>query len=162
MNKTGRISDLLVRAGLINSSGLERALEVQSKTAGSLVKVLVDMGLVDESAASIAIAQELRLEYVGADIPEVLPETKALLPLEFCRIRLVAPLGLRSNLLRLAMVDSLDYSTIQDVMFRTSKEVVAVVASESAILTMLGQFQSDATEGQNIYEMLTSLTPEGE
>src|ERR1039457_2251378 len=162
MNKPGGISELLLRAGLINSSGLERAHEVQSKNGGSLSKALVDLGLIGESAASAAIAQELRLEYVGADIPEVLPETKALLPIEFCRNRLVAPLGLKSNVLRLAMVDPLDYSTIQDVMFRTSKDVVAVVACESVILTLLGQFQPDAIESQQIYEMLTKLTPEGE
>jgi len=162
VNKTGVISDLLLRVGLINSSGLERALEVQSKTGGSLGKILADLGLVDESVASAAIAKELRLEYVGADIPEVLTETEGLLPIEFCRKRLVAPLSLENNSLRLAMVNPLDYSTIQDVMFRTNKEVVAVVASESAILALLNHFQSDAIDNQKTYEMLTGLTPEGE
>jgi type IV pilus assembly protein PilB len=162
VNKTGVISDLLLRVGLINSSGLERALEVQSKTGGSLGKILADLGLVDESVASAAIAKELRLEYVGADIPEVLTETEGLLPIEFCRKRLVAPLSLENNSLRLAMVNPLDYSTIQDVMFRTNKEVAAVVASESVILALLGHFQSDAIDNQKTYEMLTGLTPEGE
>src|ERR1700676_1455496 len=162
VNKTGVISDLLLRVGLINSSGLERALEVQSKTGGSLGKILADLGLVDESVASAAIAKELRLEYVGADIPEVLTETEGLLPIEFCRKRLVAPLSLENNSLRLAMVNPLYYSTIQDVMFRTNKEVVAVVASESAILALLGHFQSDASESQATYEMLTNVIPEGE
>jgi type IV pilus assembly protein PilB len=162
MNKTGVISDLLLRAGLINSSGLERALEVQTKTGGSLGTILAELGLLDESAASAAIAKELRLDYVGADLPEVLTETEGLLPVEFCRKRLVAPLSLESNSLRLAMVNPLDYSTIQDVMFRTGKEVVAVVASESAVLALLDHFQSDAIDSQKTYQMLTGLNPEGE
>jgi len=162
VNKTSMTGDLLLRVGLINSSGLERALEIQSNTAGSLGRILADLGLVDESATSAAIAKELRLECLGANTPEVPPEIEGLLPIEFCRKRLVAPLGLRSNSLRLAMVDPLDYSTIQDVMFRTSKEVVAVVASETAILTLLGHFQSDAIDSQKTYEMLTGQAPEGE
>jgi len=162
MKKIGGINDLLIRSGLINSSELEQALEVQSKNGGSLGKALVDLGLVDETAASAAIAHELRLGYIGADVSEVLPETKALLSLEFCRDHLVAPLGLKGNLLRLAMVNPLDYSTIQDVMFRTSKEVVAEVASESVIPSLLGNLQFDAGQSQQIFEMLTNLTPEDE
>jgi type IV pilus assembly protein PilB len=162
VSKTNAISDLLIRTGLINSSGLARALEVQGRTGGSLGKILASLGLVDESAVSKVIAQELRLDYVGADIPVVLTETEGLLPIEFCRKRLVAPLALQSNSLRLAMVDPLDYSTIQDVMFRTSKEVVAVVASESVIQVLLGHCQSDEIESQKTYETLTSLAPEGE
>jgi type IV pilus assembly protein PilB len=162
VSRAGAISDLLLRTGLINSMGLARALEVQGKTGASLGKILADLGLVDESEVSRVIAQELRLDYVGAYIPVASPETEGLLPIEFCRKRLVAPLTLQSNSLRLAMVDPLDYSTIQDVMFRTSKEVVAVVASESVIQALLGHFQSDEIESQKTYEILTSLVPEGE
>ena len=63
------------------------------------------------------------------------------------------------NSLRFAMVDTLDYPTIQDVKFRTGKEVVAVVAGESAILAMLGHSQSEAIESQKTCEMLTNATP---
>ena len=162
MNKANLTSDVLIRAGLVDSSDLRQALDIQSKSGGSLGKILADLGLADESAVSTAIAQELRLECVGANLPEVLPETAALLPIDFCQKRLVVPLGLRGNALRLAMVDPLDYSTIQDVMFRTSKEVVAVVANESAILALVGYFQSDLIESQKTYKMLTNATPEGE
>jgi Type II secretion system (T2SS), protein E, N-terminal domain len=137
MNKS--VEDLLARAALIDSSGIERALEIQSKSGGSLSKILADLGL-----------------------PEVLPQPTGLLPMDFCRERLVVPLSLKGNSLRLAMVNPLDYPTIQDVIFRTGKEVIAVAASESAVLSLLGQSQSDAIESQNIYETLTSANPEGE
>jgi type IV pilus assembly protein PilB len=137
MNKS--VEDLLAQAELIDSSGIERALEIQSKNGGSLSKILGDLGL-----------------------PEVLPEPTGLLPMDFCRERSVVPLSLKGNSLRLAMVNPLDYPTIQDVTFRTGKEVIAVAASESAVLSLLGQSQSDAIESQNIYEMLTSANPEGE
>jgi type IV pilus assembly protein PilB len=121
MNTSGAISDLLMRAALVDSVGLKRALEVQSKSGGSLGKILADLGLADENAVCAAIARELRLECVGPNLPEVQPETAQLLPIDFCRRRLVVPLSLSGKSLRLAMVDPLDYATIQDVMFRTSK-----------------------------------------
>jgi type IV pilus assembly protein PilB len=162
MNSSGRISDLLIRAGIIDSSGLDRALEIQSKNGGSLGKILADLGLAEENAVAAAIARELRLDCAGPNPPEVLPEIVGLLPVDFCRKRLVAPLSVKDKSLRLAMVDPLDYATIQDVKFRTSKEVVAVSASESAILSLLGQSHSEVSESQMTYEMLTNVIPEGE
>jgi type IV pilus assembly protein PilB len=137
MNKS--VEDFLARAALVDSSGIERALEIQAKSGGTLSKILADLGL-----------------------PEFLPEPAGLLPMDFCRERLVVPLGLKGNSLRLAMVNPLDYPTIQDVTFRTGKEITAVAASESAILSLLGLSQSDAIENQNIYQMLTKAIPEGE
>jgi type IV pilus assembly protein PilB len=133
------IEDFLARAALIDSSGIERALEIQAKSGGPIGKILAELGL-----------------------PEFLPETTGLLPIDFCRERLVVPLGLKGNSLRLAMVNPLDYPTIQDVTFRTGKEITAVAASESAVLSLLRLSPSDAIESQNIYEMLTGATPEGE
>ena len=79
MNKGSAISERVIRAAVVDSSRLERALEIQLKSGDSLRKILANLGLVDESAVSAAIAKELRLECLGADLPEILPETARLL-----------------------------------------------------------------------------------
>src|ERR1700730_17027312 len=160
--KLGMVGELLIRSGVIDSSGLDRALEAQSKGGLSLGKALADLGLADEGAVSAAIAQGLQLECLSAELPEIETAMGALLPAKFCHKHLVVPLSLKGNSLRLGMADPLDYSTIQDVMFRTSKQVVAVVASQTAILALLSQSRSDPTENQLSYEMLTGAIPEGE
>ncbi len=162
MAKHGMIGDLLLRAGLVDSSMLERALEIQSKSGVSLGKVLADLGLTDEDAVSAAIARGLQLESLGSELPEIASGVTELLPKEFCRKRMVVPLSLRGNSLRLALADPLDFSTIQDVMFRTSREVVAVVATQTAILALLDRFHSVAEETQETYKLLASVKPEGE
>src|ERR1700676_2310564 len=146
MSKYSMIGDLLIREALIDSSGLDRALEAQSKGGLSLGKALADLGLADEGAVASAIAKGLQLESLGSTLPEIPPDLHALLPIDFCHKQLVVPLSLKGNSLRLGMADPLDYSTIQDVMFRTSKQVVAVVASQTAILALLSQSHSDPTE----------------
>jgi len=162
MTKSSGIGELLVRAGLIDASGLSRAVEIQSKGEVSLGRAMADLGLADENAVSAAIAGALRLECLGAELPDIAPELEALLPMKFCQKHFVVPLNLKGNSLRLAMADPLDYPTIQDVMFRSSKEVVPVVASQTSIVTLLNKFPSEAVEAEETYESLTGAVPEGE
>src|SRR3984893_2234240 len=160
--KLGMVGELLIRSGVIDSSGLNRAQEIQSKAGVSLGKALADLGLASEDAVSAAIAQGLQLECLSAELPEIETAMGALLPAKFCHKHLVVPLSLKGNALRLGMADPLDYSAIQDVMFRTSKQVVPVVGSQTSIVTLLNRFPSQAVEGQETYENLTGSISEGE
>jgi type IV pilus assembly protein PilB len=160
--KPGMVGELLIRSGVIDSSGLNRAQEIQSKASVSLGKALSDLGLATEDAVCAAIAEGLQLECLSPELPEIPAEIGALLPAEFCHKHLVAPLNLKGNSLRLAMADPLDYSTIQDVMFRTSKQVLPVVASQSSIVLLLSRFPSEDVEGQDTYADLIGTIPEGE
>jgi type IV pilus assembly protein PilB len=134
------IGELLVRAGLIDSPALAQARELQQKDGTSLANALATLGLADEGAVSAAIAESLHLELLRGDIPETLPEVVALLPGDFCRKRLTVPLTVQGSALRLALADPMDYSTTQDIEFRTGKRVLAVVAGESAIQSLLNKF----------------------
>jgi type IV pilus assembly protein PilB len=156
MSKDALIGDHLVRTGLIDSSGLSRGREAQQKEGISLGKALANLGLADEEAVSAAIAKTLHLELLTGDKPELRPEIAALLPGDFCRKRLVAPLGFEGHALRVAFVDPMDFATTQDVEFRTGKRVVAVVASQSSILSLLDQLYPTDSPG------LAAEVPQGE
>ena len=146
MSKDALIGDLLVRAGLIDSSGLSRAREAQQKQGLSLGNALISLGLADEEAVSAATAKCLHLELLTGDRPEVLPQVAALLPSDFCHKRSIAPLSLEAHALRVAFADPMDFATTQDVEFRTGKRVVAVVASQSLIRSLLEHlYPADST-----------------
>jgi type IV pilus assembly protein PilB len=162
VTRSNALGDLLVRAGLIDSSGLSRAMEVQAKGNVSLGRALADLGLADENAVSASIAQGLRIECLSAELPEIAPELEDLLPMKFCQRHFVVPLSLQGNSLRLGMADPLDYPTIQDAMFRTSKEVVPVAASQTSIAELLNRFSPGSVEAEETYESLTGAVPAGE
>ena len=143
MPKKAAIADLLVREGIIDSSGLSLAREAQEKYAISLSKALATLGLADEQRQVGAIAKSLHLESLIGELPEVAAEAAIVLAADFCRKRLVAPLSLQGKTLRLALVDPMDYSTIQDVEFRTGKRVVAVVSGETHIQTLIHKIYPD-------------------
>ncbi|HEV2489534.1 MAG TPA: ATPase, T2SS/T4P/T4SS family [Candidatus Acidoferrales bacterium] len=162
MNKPSAIGALLVREGLVDEFGLGRALTLQSKEGLSLGRALADLGLADENAVCAAIAKGFRLELLAAEPPAIEPELQTLLPVKFCQRKLVVPLSVKGKSLRLGMADPLDYSTIQDVKFQTSKEVAPVAATQTAILTLLSKFRSEAVEAEETYESLIRSVPEGE
>lgn len=131
------IGDLLVRSGIIDAAGLALARETQEKNGTSLSSALTALGLADEIGLAAAIAQSMRLEALGPELPVVPAEVAALLPCDFCRKRTVLPLSLQGKILRLALADPMDYSTIQDAEFRSGKRVLAVVASTAQIQTLI-------------------------
>jgi type IV pilus assembly protein PilB len=137
MAKEAAIGDLLVRSGIIDAAGLARAREAQEKNAISLSNALVTLGLADEQSVVEAIARSTRLEALLPVLPEVSADVAALLPADFCRKRAVAPLSLQGKILRMALADPTDYSTIQDAEFRSGKRVLAVVASHTQIHSLI-------------------------
>jgi type IV pilus assembly protein PilB len=139
MVKETAIGDLLVRSGIIDATGLARAREVQEKNGISLSKALATLGLADEQNMAEAIAQNMRLEALGPELPQVPAEVVSLLPSDFCRKRAVVPLSLQGKILRLVIADPMDYSTIQDAEFRSGKRVLAVVGGHSLIQSLIQQ-----------------------
>jgi len=143
--KETAIGDLLVRSGIIDSSGLARARVAQEKNGISLSKALTTLGLADENGMVVAIAKSMRLEALASELPEIPTEIAALLPADFCRKRGVVPLSLQGKILRLVLADPTDYSTIQDAEFRSGKRILAVVASHAQIQKLIQQIYPEET-----------------
>jgi type IV pilus assembly protein PilB len=139
MEKEFALGHILVRAGLIDDVGLAAAREAQGKEGVSLARALVMLGLADEQGVTSAIAKALKLEFLGGELPDVPVEVAALLPGDFCHMRTIVPLSAQGKVLRVAVEDPLDYSTTQDIEFRTGKRVVAVVASQNSIQALLNR-----------------------
>jgi type IV pilus assembly protein PilB len=117
------------------------------------------LGLANEREIAAAIAQSLRLELLKDEESAILPEIINLLPGDFCRKRLVVPLGLQGKILQVAFADPTDYTITQDIEFRTGKRVLAVVTTESTIQLLLTQFYP--AEG-SAEEMLATAGTHGE
>ena len=126
-----KLGEILIELGLIDEAGLKRALEVQNREGGTLGRAVSGLGLANEQQVTHALADWFRLECLSR--PEAVPSVASILPADFCRKRLVAPMGIEARSLRLAMADPLDIAAIQDVEFRTGLTVIPVVASESIV-----------------------------
>lgn len=163
MTKYSKVGDFLVSEGLIDAAALDLAVEARARTGVSLGKALADLSPADENAVTSAIARLLQLELLDQTPVAIAPDVRALLPIVFCRKHLVMPLSVSGKSLRLAMADPTDSSTIQDGIFKSSKQVVAVAATETMVLTLLsGSSTDDVAESQQAYDMLSCVNPEGQ
>jgi type IV pilus assembly protein PilB len=155
------VGDLLIRQGVIDAAGLARAIEARSAPDTTLGRALADLGIADESVVAATIARALHLEYLGGDMPDVSTKIAGLLTAEFCQKRGVAPLGLEGAVLRLAVSDPLDDSIMQDVGFRTGRNTVAVVVTQTW-LDLLCRRIYPKEDAPTQYDMLSSVSPAGE
>ena len=161
MSTHGFVGDLLIRAGVVDAAGLALGLGAQSRDM-TLGRALARLGLAEESAVAAAIASGLHVEYLGGEPPSVAEAVAALLPVEFCRKRGLAPLDLDGNVLRVAVTNPMDYSDLQDVAFRTGKKTVAVVVTQTWLEALIRRMYPDDDGGQLSYDMLADVKPAGE
>jgi type IV pilus assembly protein PilB len=161
MSSHGFVGDQLIRAGVVDAAGLARGVEVQSRKAMTLGRALASLGLAEESAVAAAIASALHLEHLGGEPPEVGEVIAALLPEAFCRKHGVAPIGVDGKVLRVAVINPMDYSILQDVAFRTGKKAVAVVVTETWLEKLFRKLYPEPNRAAT-YSMLNAEKPAGE
>jgi type IV pilus assembly protein PilB len=114
------------------------------------------LGLANEQQVCHAIADWFRLECLSR--PDAVPSVASILPADFCRKRLVAPMGIENRNLRLAMADPLDIAAIQDVEFRTGLTVVPVVAGESVVTAVIDRLYPPTDRTDEILDLAGDLT----
>jgi type IV pilus assembly protein PilB len=127
------MGDLLVRAGLITTEQLERALAEQSHTGGKLGEVLVRQKLLTEEQIAESLAEQKGLEHVNLATYFIDRTAAALLPVRVARRRGIIPIGFREDYILLAMADPLDVEAADETQILTGYKVIPVVSSASQV-----------------------------
>src|SRR5689334_9603613 len=117
------LGDLLVKDALIDPSGLLRAMELSKKDGISLGKAIAALSLGEEGAVCRALARKLQIDCLAWEGIESLALDPSLLPAAVCRTNFVVRLSIEAYSPRLAVINPMDYATIQEIEFRTSKRV---------------------------------------
>ncbi len=136
-----RLSDVLIREGLITPVQLEEALRSQARFGGRLGTNLVKMKMVEESDVVRCLGKQLDLPFVSAErLLSVPPNIIGLIPKEIARKYKVVPLSLVNKRLTVAMLDPSNLAAIDTVSFMTGYVVSPAVCSELRILQALEQY----------------------
>jgi type IV pilus assembly protein PilB len=146
---------VLVASGAVSERQVEAALEEQRETRERLGVILVRRG-VDPEAVARALARQLRLDYAP---PPLRPEASALaLVPRAPALRLgLVPLSATARSLRVAMVDPLDASAIDDLQFRTGRRAEPVVATAVSV----ARAQAEAYGDEAARRVISRLVPPG-
>lgn len=128
-----RLAEVLLKEGVINRDQYQRALEEYDRTSRSLVRILTEMGLLEEKVRIDILRKTCDCEYVR--LHNVVPssEVSSYLNQEMCYRIHVVPIRFEGSSVLIAMEDPTDMRTITDVEMLFGRSVKPVLATAEDI-----------------------------
>jgi type IV pilus assembly protein PilB len=138
-----RLGSMLVQKEYVTEEQLAAALKLQQETGAKLGEALVKLHAVTEYQVAEAVAAQKKMKV--AVLEEIFPNPAAvsLLSEKFERVRQVLPYEFDDGRLLVAMVNPLDVVTIDDVQMMTRRDIVPMVATETALNATLDYYYSN-------------------
>ena len=132
--KRKKLGQILVGAGLITEDQLVEALAEQKNTKGKhLGRIIVEKKWARNEDICQALSQQLNIPYVKLSELEISKEVLQTITRKRANRKLIFPYRMTGRRLRLAMANPLDYTTIDEVKFRTGLDISVAVATEEDI-----------------------------
>lgn len=129
-----RLGELLLEGGCLTQTNLKRGLDEQKKSGKRLGEVLIQMQLISESQMAQSLASLIGMKYVKPTSLKIDPHLFMIIPEVLARRHLAVPLESRNKKLTVAMVDPLDYESINDLRFHAGMAIDPVMATRKEIL----------------------------
>ena len=136
-NRHKKLGDLLVEAGVLKKSDLQKALQTQKNSSKKVGQILIDMGAVDDVQIAEALSSQLNIPYLRLHGIEILPKVIATIPAEMAENYLLLPIEERGGELVVAMANPLEFYALDDMRFITQKHIKINVAPQGDVLAAI-------------------------
>ena len=115
-----RLGQVLVKMGQTTREKVHEALEIQREKGGPLGQILLDLGYIDESALSFALAFQAGMEYVDLETTDIPEEVIRQIPAQMANAYKVVPLEYdeADNHLVVALGSADNFRAVDDLRFR--------------------------------------------
>lgn len=143
MREKQRLGDMLVQANIITQEQLEKALVEQREKKERLGKTLTRLGFVTEETILNFLGSQMNIPYIDLEQVDIERFGKTLRDevLEpIVKRHLAVPIGLKENVLTVAMADPLDVFAIDEIRAVTGFDVRPVVAKEEQIKEAIDKY----------------------
>lgn len=145
--KKKRLGDLLVKAGIIETTQLQKALDVQKENKKRLGEVLIDLGYTTEEMIAVALSRQLGMDKVSLKGISIESEIINLVNGNILRKYVMIPMEYSNgnmNVVRVAMADPMDLRAQDDFSIITSLQAEPVVATPTDIMLALDKYYGDS------------------
>jgi len=143
-----RLGEILLDQKLISEEQLQEALHFQKTRGGRISDILIRKGMVKEDDVAFALSQLSGMPYISSRIEAIKPVEdqglERLISRQFALRNIVIPLSRDGNILTCAMFDPFDFMLIDELRKITGCEVNPVIATKSDILKAIEEFYSGA------------------
>lgn len=100
------------------------------------------------------LAQQINIPYIDLETAEIDPTVIKYVSEKVARTRKVIPISVSGNELRVAMADTLDFQTIDDIKIFSGMQVIPVLATSQAIDIALGRYYRGAEQAEKALQEL--------
>ena len=142
-----RLGEILIEEGMITEAVLQEALAKQKSQGGLLGRLLVQEGYVSQEDVVAALVKQCRIPHLSLSQLDIDPEVISLMPPELVRSKHVLPIDKLGNILTVAMVDPMDFDTIDQLRELTGLKIKPIVCTyddlDQAVLKYLGEHAED-------------------
>jgi type IV pilus assembly protein PilB len=139
-----RIGELLLEKGLISPQQLEEGLKEQILSGQRLGEILVDRGQITEEQLIDTVSERLAIPKVTLPSMVIDPQVIRRVSVELARRYTLIPVFEIGNTLTLAMADPLNIIAIEEIKYRTGRNIKRAVASSTEIRDAIDQYYSVA------------------
>ncbi len=110
------------------------ALALQKKSGKMIGQTLIELGYITEAQLVEAFRKKFSISYIDCDGVVVPEKFLKLVSMTMAVKKKILPTDVSGNTLFLAMVNPLDYSTIDEVKFLTGKNITPLLTTESSLM----------------------------
>jgi type IV pilus assembly protein PilB len=132
-----RITELLVRGGVISREQLIQAQEKERENGSTVTKELVRLGFTTEDKLTEFLANQFGIERIELSPNEIEEAVFSVVPPQLIQKHQLVPVRLVGSTLTVAMADPTDLVAINEIKFITGYGVRVVLSSPSAIKKVL-------------------------
>jgi len=139
-----KIGELLLEKGLISPQQLEEGLKEQALSGRRLGEILVDRGRITEEQLIDTVSERLSIPRITLPSMVIDPQVIRRVSVELARRYTLIPIFEIGNALTLAMADPLNIIAIEEIKYRTGRNINRAVASSTEINDAIDQYYSVA------------------
>jgi type II secretory ATPase GspE/PulE/Tfp pilus assembly ATPase PilB-like protein len=148
------LGDALLKTGAITQAQLDQAL-AQQRTSGALLgQILLSLNVITEETLARALAREAGIPFVPVDGMKADPRAVALVPEQFARKHMLAPLAITGSSLEVLQANPFDVLALDDLRRLVKRPIIASCATTEDVRNLLERCYTDRSD-------LDSLVQEG-
>jgi type IV pilus assembly protein PilB len=157
-----KLGDLLVRDAVITDADLQQALKRQTDGGGSLGRILMDMGVVNEWEIAATLGKQLNVPFITLSQYDIDRDVLISIPRQVVEKYRIVPVDRTGDTLTVALPDPSNIYILDELRLLTKCQIVPVISFESDIEDAIARYYKEEEKESGNLEMMLSEIAESD
>ncbi len=153
----GDFTDVLLKKRLLSPDQLQEALKLAQTSGGKVGESLLKLGYCSPEDIKMAVAESSGLKSIDLTNLTIPPSIIEMVPESVARERIIIPLELDNDILKIAVHDPSDEQTLTNVQFILARQIQPVLALKEQIVDAINRHYGQG-ETESVDSMLQEFT----